>query len=571
DAAEQGVVTGQANAGQGVVSEVAAEDVAVGQIIEIRPGGRIPLDATIISGSGEIDMMALTGETLPVDVHPGSDILAGAVNGSALLRARVTKPFAESTASKIIELAQNASARKAPAENFITRFARVYTPIVVIIAACLAILPPLFGVGAWPDWIMRGLVFLVVSCPCALVISIPVSYFGGIGYASSQGILVKGGNYLDTLGRIRAVVFDKTGTLTKGKFKVTEMRPADGFSGRETLAYAAAAESASTHPIAVSILDEYRNIQGGAPAPVTDIVEKAGYGVSAVLNGETVLCGNAKLMEAEGVAYEVPDGTGTAVYIAAGGKYAGAIVVADEIKPDSAAAIAGLKARGIDRIVMLTGDAPDVAAAVGASLGIEEVHAGLLPQQKVEILEQIIEGRSANPAAEGNSSEAAPDGNKASAGSVAVAGDCISEASPGSVAVAGDRISEASAGSVAVAGDRISEASPGSVAVVGDGINDAPMLARADVGIAMGGLGSDAAVEAADVVIMNDAPSKVMTAVDVAHKTKRIVIQNIALALGIKGAVLLLAALGIANMWEAVFADVGVALLAVLNAMRAGK
>ncbi|MDR2163781.1 MAG: cadmium-translocating P-type ATPase [Clostridiales Family XIII bacterium] len=489
----------------GVATEMRAEDVGVGQIIEIKPGGRVPLDALVIDGAGDIDMMALTGETMPVDVTPGDHILAGAVNGGSLLRAKVEKSFSESTASKIIELAQNASGRKAPAENFITKFARVYTPIVVCFAAGLAVLPPLLGAGPWVDWIMRGLVFLVVSCPCALVISIPVSYFGGIGGASSRGILVKGGNYLDALGRVGTIVFDKTGTLTKGRFRVADIHAAEGFSEDDVLLYAAAAESASTHPIAISIEDRYA--EASAPLPDTEnIMEKAGYGVAATVGGKVVICGSAKYMEAEGVAYDEADIPGTVVHVAVDGSYAGHIFVVDEIKPDSARAVSELKARGIARTVMLTGDSPRVADAVGASLGIDEVHAGLLPQDKVEILERVM-----------------------------------------------------------------ADGASGSVAVVGDGINDAPMLARADVGIAMGGLGSDAAVEAADVVIMNDAPSRIAAAVDVARRTRRIVVQNIALALGVKGAVMLLAVIGIANMWEAVFADVGVALLAVLNAVRAGR
>ncbi|MDR1043488.1 MAG: cadmium-translocating P-type ATPase, partial [Clostridiales Family XIII bacterium] len=357
----------------GEPSEVRAEDVAVGRIIEIKPGGRVPLDAVVVSGSGDIDMMALTGETLPVDVAPGDRLLAGAVNGSSLLRARVDKPFAESTASKIIELAQNASGRKAPAENFITKFARVYTPIVVCFAAALAVFPPLFGAGPWPDWIMRGLVFLVVSCPCALVISIPVSYFGGIGGASSRGILVKGGNYLDALGRVKTVVFDKTGTLTKGRFKVAEVSPANGFTDGLTLSYAAAAEKASTHPIAVSIVERYA--EGKSPLPdAEDITEKAGYGVAAVVDGKAVICGSAKYMGEEGVTYDAVDIPGTVVHVAVDGVYAGHILVADEIKPDSAEAVKGLKARGVERTVMLTGDAEPVAEAVGASLGIDEVY-----------------------------------------------------------------------------------------------------------------------------------------------------------------------------------------------------
>jgi Cd2+/Zn2+-exporting ATPase len=535
--------------GYGEPTELRAEDVAIGRIIEIKPGGRVPLDATVVNGSGDIDMMALTGETLPVDVAPGDRLLAGAVNGSSLLRARVDKPFAESTASKIIELAQNASGRKAPAENFITKFARVYTPIVVCFAAALAVLPPLFGAGPWPDWIMRGLVFLVVSCPCALVISIPVSYFGGIGGASSRGILVKGGNYLDALGRVKTVVFDKTGTLTRGRFNVANISPANGFTAESVLSLAAAAEKASTHPIAVSIVEKYAE---GKPSPsipgtdgmivekyvdeksssplpkvddiivekvdeksssplpkVDDIKEKAGYGVAAVVDGISVVCGSAKYMDEESVAYDSVDIPGTVVYVAAGGVYAGYILVVDEIKPDSAEAVKELKARGVGRTVMLTGDAKPVADAVGASLGIGEVYAGLLPQEKVELLERVM--------------------------------------------------------------DDVAGGQGGAVAVVGDGINDAPLLARADVGIAMGGLGSDAAVEAADIVVMNDAPSRIAAAVDVARKTRRIVAQNITLALGVKGAVMILAAIGIANMWEAVFADVGVALLAVLNAIRASR
>jgi Cd2+/Zn2+-exporting ATPase len=492
----------------GAAVETAAEDVEVGSFIAIRPGGLVPLDSEVLYGEGDIDMKALTGETVPVDVGPGDAILSGAVNGRSLLVARVTKPFTESTASKIIDLAQSAAERKAPAENFISRFARVYTPIVVAAAAAIAVVPPLFGIGVWADWIMRGLVFLVVSCPCALVISIPVSYFGGIGGASSRGILVKGGNYLDALGRIEAVVFDKTGTLTEGKFKVQKVYSANGFSAEDILAYAAAAESASSHPIAQSIVERYVSEKGSAALrsrDIKEISEKSGYGVSAAVDGKRVICGNSSFMDSEGIAHESADMAGTVAHIAVDGSYAGYLLVADEIKPDSAEAISLLKERGITRTVMLTGDVPAVAEVVGADIGIGEIHAGLLPQQKVEIVEKVM------------------------------------------------------------------SETKGLVAVVGDGINDAPMLAIADVGVVMGGLGSDAAVEAADVVIMNDAPSKIVVATDVARRTKTVVAQNIALALGVKGAVMLLAAIGIANMWEAVFADVGVALLAVLNATRAGR
>ncbi|MDR1496782.1 MAG: HAD-IC family P-type ATPase, partial [Clostridiales Family XIII bacterium] len=327
---ERDVAADDETARYGAASEVRAEDVGVGQIIEVRPGGRVPLDAVVVSGAGDIDMMALTGETMPVDVAPGDRVLAGAINGGSLLRARVEKPFAESTASKIIELAQNASGRKAPAENFITKFARVYTPIVVFFAAGLAVLPPLFGAGAWTDWIMRGLVFLVVSCPCALVISIPVSYFGGIGGASSRGILVKGGNYIDALGKVSAVVFDKTGTLTKGSFQVADIRPAGGFSADDVLSYAAAAESASSHPIAVSVVEKYA--AKGTPLPaVRNITEKTGYGVAADVDGREVVCGSAKYMDAEGVAHDEADIPGTVVHVAVDGVYAGYLFVVDEI------------------------------------------------------------------------------------------------------------------------------------------------------------------------------------------------------------------------------------------------
>ncbi len=469
----------------------ASESVAVGETILVKPGERIPLDGVVELGTSLLDTSALTGESMPRSVTVGDEVLSGCINQSGTLHVRVTKPYSESTAAKIIDLVENAAERKAPAEHFITTFARYYTPAVVILAAALALVPPLF-VGGWADWIHRGFVFLVVSCPCALVISVPLAFFGGIGAASRHGVLVKGGNYLEALGKVRTLVFDKTGTLTRGVFAVTQLLPAKGFTDEQLLSLAAAAESRSTHPIARSILER-------CPSHAeADCREIAGEGVEAAVEGKTILAGSAKLMERFAVPYTPCASDGTKVYVAEDGVFAGCIVIADEIKPDSKRAIAALKALGIEKTVMLTGDSVQTAAAVSAALGIDEYRAELLPDGKVAAIENL----------------------------------------------------------------------GGTLAFVGDGINDAPVLARADVGIAMGALGSDAAIEAADVVLMTDEVGKIAEAIELAHATKRIVRQNIVFSLTVKALFLLLGALGKAGMWAAVFGDVGVAMLAVLNSMR---
>lgn len=500
---------------KGIV-EVAAEAVQVEDVIVIKAGGKVPLDGIVIEGISTVDNKALTGESLPVDVALGSSVLSGSINGSGLLHLRVTKSFHESTASKILELVQNASSKKAKAENFITKFARYYTPAVVIIAVLLAVVPSLvLQMGSFSEWLYRALVFLVISCPCALVISIPLGFFGGIGAASSKGILVKGSNYLEALNGVDTVIFDKTGTLTTGHFRVTEVLHAAGFTRDEVLTLGAYAENHSTHPIAVSIKEMYQEEQGHGidEEKLSEIVEIPGKGIKVQLEGKTVLAGNRKLMDEEGIAFAEDDKVGTVVYIAADGQYAGAIVIADEIKKDSREAITDLRNLGIKQMIMLTGDNKEIGHKIGKDLGLDEVYAELLPHQKVEILEKIMVEQEA----------------------------------------------------------KHSEKTRGKVIFVGDGINDAPSLARSDIGFAMGGVGSDAAIEAADVVIMNDEPSKIITALKIAKKTRSIVWQNIALAMAVKGFVLLLGAFGIATMWEAVFADVGVALLAVLNAVRAGR
>ncbi|MDR0380489.1 MAG: cadmium-translocating P-type ATPase [Oscillospiraceae bacterium] len=487
----------------GEIRRVSPEDVNVGDLIVVKPGEKIPLDGVVTEGRSALDTSALTGESLPRDAEPGSEVLSGSINKNGLLTVEVKKPFGESTVSKILDLVQNASGAKAPVENFITKFARYYTPAVVCAAVALAVIPPLALGGGFADWINRALVFLVVSCPCALVISIPLSFFGGIGGASRNGILVKGSNYLDALHNVDTVVFDKTGTLTKGVFAVAEIAPAGGFSREALLELAAYAESGSNHPIAVSI----QKAHGAAVSRgrVTEYEEIAGRGVRARVDGTAVLAGNGELLAEAGVTFERTDATGTAVYLAADGAFAGHIVIADEIKPDSKNAVAALKALGVKKTVMLTGDSRAVGDEVGRALGLDAVRAELLPQHKVEQLEKLFEEKSGK----------------------------------------------------------------GKLLFVGDGINDAPVLARADVGIAMGGVGSDAAIEAADVVLMTDEPSKIADAVRIAKKTRTIVMQNIVFALAVKGVILALGALGYATMWEAVFGDVGVALIAVLNAMRA--
>lgn len=486
----------------GELLTVAPETVAVGEVIVVKPGEKIPLDGVVLDGESMLDTKALTGESVPRSVHKGDDALSGCINQSGVLTIQVTKVFGESTVSKIIDLVENASSRKAPTENFITTFARYYTPVVVIMAAILAIVPPLAFGGAWADWLHRGFVFLVISCPCALVISIPLTFFGGIGAASKHGVLVKGSNYLEALNKVSTVVFDKTGTLTKGVFKVTDIFPADGFTADQVLECAAKAESFSNHPIAKSILTAYgKEIDQGA---ISDYKEISGHGISVNDGGRNVLAGNTKLMDAEKISYTLCEKAGTKVYIAVDGKYAGCILIADEVKPDSKKAISDLKRVGVEKTVMLTGDDEKIGRAVAEELGLDEYYAQLLPDQKVEKVELL-------------------DSKKRSGGKLAF---------------------------------------------VGDGINDAPVLARADVGIAMGALGSDAAIEAADVVLMTDEPGKLVEAIDVAKATKKIVTQNIVIALGIKGVFLILGAIGIAGMWEAVFGDVGVTIIAVINAMR---
>ena len=486
----------------GVLQVVSPESVAVGEIIVVKPGEKIPLDGIVVDGESMLDTKALTGESVPRSIRKGDEALSGCINQSGLLTLKVTKSFGESTVSKIIDLVENASARKAPTENFITTFARYYTPVVVGMAAVLAIIPPLVLGGGWSEWLRRGFVFLIVSCPCALVISIPLTFFGGIGAASKRGVLVKGSNYLEALNKVSVVVFDKTGTLTKGVFEVANIIPAAGYQKEQVLEYAAQAESYSNHPIAKSILATY-----GKPIDqkqFSGFEEISGRGISVMVQGKKVLAGNSKLMESEKIAYAACDAAGTKFYVAADGSYVGCILIADEVKPDSKCAIAELKKIGVEKTVMLTGDDERIGKSVADELGLDAYYAQLLPDQKVEKLEMLDKQKR--------------QGSK--------------------------------------------------LAFVGDGINDAPVLARADVGIAMGGLGSDAAIEAADVVLMTDEPSKLVEAIDVAKATKRIVMQNIVIALGIKSVFLVLGALGMAGMWEAVFGDVGVTIIAVLNAMR---
>ena len=485
--------------------DVSPETVSVGETIIVKPGGKIPLDGVVLEGDSMLDTRALTGESVPRTAHPGDTVLSGCVNLDGILTVRTTKAFGESTASKIVDLVENASGRKAKTEHFITTFARYYTPAVVAMAAVLAILPPLVSGGDWTSWIRRGFVFLVVSCPCALVISIPLTFIGGIGAASKRGVLVKGGNFLEALNKVSMIVFDKTGTLTKGTFKVTGVFPASGFSNDQVLEYAAQAEQFSSHPVAKSILAAWG--KDADPSAVAGCREIPGQGIRAVLGDRTVLAGNAKLMRSERIEFAECELPGTKVYVAVNGRYAGCAVISDELKPDSARAVAELKRLGVERTVMLTGDVEAAAKAVAEELRLDEYHAQLLPAQKVEMIERLDREK--------------PKGTK--------------------------------------------------LAFVGDGINDAPVLARADIGIAMGGLGSDAAIEAADVVLMTDEPSRLADAITVARRTRRIVVQNIAIAIGIKCVFLILGALGVAGMWEAVFGDVGVMILAVLNAMRIMK
>jgi len=486
----------------GEVKKVAPETVSTGEIIVVKPGEKIPLDGVIITGESMLDTTALTGESVPRKVSSSDTVLSGCVNLNGVLEIRVTQTFGESTASKIVDLVENAASKKAPSENFITKFAHYYTPVVVSLAVLVAVIPPLLFSGIWDEWLRRGLIFLVISCPCALVISIPLSFFGGLGGASRKGILIKGSNYLEALSSLDMVVFDKTGTLTKGVFKVTAIKPSNGFSEDDLLKTAAHAEAFSSHPIALSILHEY-----GKPinkAALTEYNEIAGYGVSVSLCGNAVLAGNCKLMNKMGVAFDDIQSIDTKVYVAMDSVYMGYIVISDELKPDSYNVVAELKALGVSKTIMLTGDNPQIAGAIASELKLDDVYAGLLPHEKAEKAEMLI-----------------------------------SQKRPQS-----------------------------KLAFVGDGINDAPVLAIADIGVAMGALGSDAAIEAADVVLMTDEPSKLADAVRIARFTKRIVWQNIALALGIKAVFMILGTMGIASLWEAVFADVGVALLAILNAMR---
>lgn len=493
----------------GAIVEVDPDEVQVGDIIVVKPGERVPIDGVVVDGTSQLDTAALTGESVPRHIEVGGEVISGCINMTGVLRIRTTKLFGTSTVSRILELVENASEKKARTENFITRFARVYTPIVTLAAVAIAVVPPLLGMGAWAGWILRGLTFLVVSCPCALVISVPMSFFGGIGGASRLGILVKGSNYLEALAQVDTVVFDKTGTLTSGTFGVVGVHPADGIDGDQLLAVAAHAEAFSDHPIALSVKKAYLD---EAPADSERVIDQAriesaaeesGHGVKATVDGHAVLVGNDKLMSAHGISCPDCELTGTILHVAIDGAYAGHIVIADTVKDDAAQAIADLHAAGVERCIMLTGDREEVARSVASDLGLDEYHAQLLPGDKVEQVERTL------------------------------------------------------------------DSARGNLAFVGDGINDAPVLTRADVGIAMGAMGSDAAIEAADIVLMDDKPSNIARAIRVARKTMRIVHQNIVFAIGVKLLILALAAVGIANMWLAVFGDVGVAVIAILNAMRA--
>ena len=483
----------------GKLETVKPEEVAVGEIILIQPGEKVPMDGIVLEGKSSLDTVALTGESVPRSVHEGDEILSGCVNQSGVLKVKTTKAFGESTASKILDLVENAASAKSKSESFITKFARIYTPIVVALAVLVAVIPSLIT-GEWVTWIYRGLLFLVVSCPCALVISVPLTFFGGLDGASRKGILVKGSNLLDKLSQVKTVVFDKTGTLTEGVFEVTAVHP-EVIDQNELLHLAAHVERHSTHPIAMALRNAYPN--EADDCQVEGIEETAGHGIIATVNGKKVAVGNSKLMEKVGAQWHPCEQSGTIIHVAIDGEYAGHIVISDRIKADAAEGIQALKAAGVNKTVMLTGDQESVAAAVAQTLQVDEYHAQLLPADKVKEVEKLL--------------------------------------------------------------------AQGTLAFVGDGINDAPVLTRSDIGIAMGALGSDAAIEAADVVLMDDKPSKIATAVRIARRTIRIAKENIGLAIGIKVLVLVLAVLGLATMWMAVFADVGVTVLAVLNAMRALK
>ncbi|HID11285.1 MAG TPA: cadmium-translocating P-type ATPase [Candidatus Latescibacteria bacterium] len=486
----------------GQIKKISPEEVNIGDIIVIRPGEKVPLDGEVIAGSSQVDTSALTGESMPRTVKAGEAVLAGMINKVGVLTVKVTKSFGESSISKILDLVENAEGKKAETEKFITRFARSYTPIVVSGALAVAVLPPLLTGAGFSEWIYRALVLLVISCPCALAISIPLGYFGGVGGASRRGILVKGSNFLDVLAKVSTVVFDKTGTLTKGVFKVTQVVPKNGFTEEKLIHLAAEAESQSNHPIAQSILEAY----GGDvdPSVVEDYEEIAGHGIRARVRDRVVLAGNDRLLHRENIEHDVCDVDGTAVHIVVDDLYAGYIVIADELKEDALRAIRALKGLGVEKIAMLTGDSKEVAESVARRLGLDSYLAELLPEEKVAAVEKLL-------------GEAEEDDK---------------------------------------------------VTFVGDGINDAPVIARADVGIAMGGLGSDAAIETADVVIMTDAPSKVAEAIEIGRKTHKIVWENIGLAFAVKGVFIVLGVLGLATMWEAVFADVGVALIAIFNVTR---
>lgn len=492
----------------GKLEQVDPDDVQIGTVIVVQPGEKVPIDGKVVEGSSSLNTSALTGESVPREVHVGDEIISGCVNLTGLIKIETSKEFGESTVSKILDLVENSSMKKSRSENFITRFAKYYTPAVCIVALALAVLPPLVNIimgnpAAWSKWIIRALTTLVISCPCALVISIPLSFFGGIGGASAKGILVKGSNYLEALSYTKYVVCDKTGTLTKGVFQVTEIHPEGGMSEADLLEKAALVESYSNHPISKSLKEAYgKEIDNNR---VTDAKEISGHGVSAVVDGHEVAAGNVKLMKQMNIQAAVPTSVGTEIHVVVDGKYAGYILISDVVKPNAKEAISGLKAAGVEKVVMLTGDAKKVADAVGSELGVDEVRSELLPGDKVDEVEKLI-------AAKGEKEK---------------------------------------------------------LAFVGDGINDAPVLSRADIGIAMGALGSDAAIEAADIVLMDDDPAKIATAMKISKKTLRIVHQNIVFALVIKFACLALGAVGFVNMWWAIFADVGVMILAVLNATRA--